>query len=260
MEGLAISHAVSSIIPAHFSLVRQNRQAKLDKVAKAVRERMTDEIQYWDFRAANLKQKEVSGKVNARLNSENAHRRAEDLEARMRRRLAEIEAEKDISAMPPVIVGGALVIPKGLLYRLTRQEAPADFAHSGRRAIEYAAMKAVMEIETGFGYLPRDVSAKKRGYDIESEIPPEKQDGGTLRFIEVKGRVKGAATVTVSKNEILTALNKPEAYILAIVEVDGASTRTVYLKKPFQNAPDFASTSVNYDIAELADGAEKVYP
>ena len=44
---------------------------------------------------------------------------------------------------------------------------------------------------------------------------------GKLRFIEVKGRVAGADTVTLTKNEILTALNKPDEFILAIVEVDG---------------------------------------
>jgi uncharacterized OB-fold protein len=93
---------------------------------------------------------------------------------------------------------------------------------------------------------------------VESLIPRELRgtDSSPLRFIEVKGRAKGADTVTVSKNEILTAFNKPEEYILAIVEVDGADTHTVYLKRPFRERPDFAATSVNYDIAELTDGAE----
>lgn len=76
-------------------------------------------------------------------------------------------------------------------------------------------------------------------------------DGHTLRFVEVRGRAAGADTVTLSKNEILTALNKPNEYILAIVEVNGAATRTIYLKKPFCEWPDFAATSVNYDIDEL---------
>ncbi|MEG3070482.1 MAG: DUF3883 domain-containing protein [Candidatus Syntrophopropionicum ammoniitolerans] len=41
-------------------------------------------------------------------------------------------------------------------------------------------------------------------------FPGQAQPGGaTLRFIEVKGRAKGATTVTVTKNEILTAFNKP---------------------------------------------------
>jgi hypothetical protein len=119
-------------------------------------------------------------------------------------------------------------------------------------------MKAVMDIETSLGYIPTDVSAAKVGYDVESRIPDSKRsvDGATLRFIEVKGRAAGATTVTVSKNEILTAFNKPDEYILAIVEVDGTITKTVYLKKPFRERPDFAATSVNYNIEELTRTAE----
>ena len=45
---------------------------------------------------------------------------------------------------------------------------------------------------------------------------------GRLRFIEVKGRITGAETVTVTKNEILAGLNKPEDYWLAVVEVSFA--------------------------------------
>ena len=162
--------------------------------------------------------------------------------------------------MPPVITGGSLVIPKGLLHILTRQPLPDQFSQSDRQAIEHAGMKAVMDIERKLGYNPIDVSARKCGYDVESEIPKEMQTGeGCLRFIEVKGRAKGATTVTVSKNEILTGLNKPDEYILAIVEVDGENTRTVYLKRPFKNAPDFASNSVNYDIVNLVRDAEIVY-
>ncbi|HHU76257.1 MAG TPA: DUF3883 domain-containing protein, partial [Firmicutes bacterium] len=100
----------------------------------------------------------------------------------------------------------------------------------------------------------------KIGYDVESLIPPDKRDaiGAPLRFIEVKGRKKGAATVTVSKNEILTAFNKPEEYLLAIVEIDGTNTRTTYLKKPFHKRPDFAATSINYNIVDLVNGSEIV--
>lgn len=96
---------------------------------------------------------------------------------------------------------------------------------------------------------------------MESKIPAKLRDadGTTLRFIEVKGRAKGATSVTITKNEILTALNEPEQFILAIVEVDGDSTHTVYLKKPFHKQPDFAATSVNYDIADLVSGAEILF-
>jgi hypothetical protein len=146
-----------------------------------------------------------------------------------------------------------------LLNSLTGRVDPYAADAMARRAIELAAMKAVMDIETSLGYVPTDVSAAKVGYDIESLIPASVRGVGQepLRFIEVKCRAKGAATVTVSKNEILTAFNKPDEYILAIVEVDGGgSTATVYLRKPFRERHDFAATSVNYNIAELVDGSE----
>lgn len=257
VEELAKHYAISEIIPIHFAEVKEHKTKLLDKIAKAVKDRMTAEIQYWDFRAIDLRQKEAAGKSNQRLTSANAARRAEELEARMQKRLAEIDTERMISAMPPVIVGGSLVIPKGLLHILTRRPIESPFGQGDRQAVEYAAMKAVMDIERSLGYSPKDVSADKCGYDIESEIPAELRtgDSGCLRFIEVKGRAKGATTVTVSKNEILTALNRPEEYILAIVEVDGQNTNTVYLKKPFRNAPDFTATSVNYDISDLIQSA-----
>ncbi|HBL50379.1 MAG TPA: RNA helicase [Firmicutes bacterium] len=257
VEDRARGYAIAEIIPSHYAQVKDHKHKMLDKIAKAVKERMTAEIQYWDFRAADLKQKEFTGKVNAKLNSQLAARRAEEMEARMQRRLAEIETEKMISPAPPIVVGGALVIPRGLLHQLTGTPSVSTFGQGDRKTVEYAAMKAVMDIEKELGFIPCDVSAAKCGYDIESQIPKELcRNTTSLRFIEVKGRTKGATSVTVSKNEILTGLNKPDEYILAIVEVDGQQTRTVYLKKPFRNAPDFTATSVNFDITDLVKNAE----
>ncbi|MDX9872402.1 MAG: helicase-related protein [Clostridia bacterium] len=260
VEDIARGYAISQIIPAHVFEVKTRKIKIIEKTAKAVKDRLTAEIQYWDFRAADLKQKESAGKINAKLNSRLAARRAEELEARMQKRLAELETEKMISAMPPIIVGGALVIPRGLLHQLTDLTDTHNDEQSNRQAIEYAAMKAVMDIETSLGFIPRDVSGEKCGYDVESLIPQElRVDNVPLRFIEVKGRSKGANSVTVTKNEILTAFNKPDEYILAIVEVDGTNTKTVYLKNPFRERPDFASTSVNYDIMELINMSEVAY-
>ena len=74
-----------------------------------------------------------------------------------------------------------------------------------------------MEVERSLGFEPVDREFEKLGYDIESRVPGT----GKLRFIEVKGRVSGAATITVTKNEILYSLNKPDDFILAIVEFLG---------------------------------------
>ncbi|MGI8430507.1 MAG: DUF3883 domain-containing protein [Solirubrobacteraceae bacterium] len=120
------------------------------------------------------------------------------------------------------------------------------------------AMGAVMAAEQRLGFDPHDVSALKCGYDVESRIPAE----GRLRFVEVKGRANGATTVTVTKNEILTALNQPEAFYLAIVEVDGDSVgEPHYVRRPFHKEPDFGATSVTYSLRELMrsgrDSAER---
>ena len=261
VEERAQVYAISEIIPKHFAQVKERRTKMLNKIAKAVKDRMTSEIRYWDFRASDLREKEAAGKGNHRLTSANAARRAEELEARMHNRLAEIENERNISAMPPIVVGGLLVIPKGLLCILTRQPMP-EFGSGDRKAVELAAMNAVMNIERKFGYIPADVSSKNCGYDIESEIPKEMQDGsGCLRFIEVKGRQAGAESVTITKNEMLHALNSPNEYILAIVEVDGSSTKTVYLKEPFHDAakPGFAEVSRSFNIENLIRSAEVLY-
>ncbi len=99
------------------------------------------------------------------------------------------------------------------------------------------------------GFDPRDVSADKCSYDVESRDP---NGNARLRFVEVKGRAQGADTITITKNEILTALNKPKQFILAVVEVDGEdAAKITYVREPFGREPDFGVTSVNYKLAEL---------
>jgi hypothetical protein len=126
------------------------------------------------------------------------------------------------------------------------QEVPSAFAAETERS-EQLAMATVMEAERKLGFDPRDVSAEKRGYDIEASVPGT----GCVRFIELKGRARGATTVTITKNEILTALNKPDEFILAIGLVDGDRVELRYIRRPFQNEPDFLVTSSNFALDEL---------
>ena len=113
-------------------------------------------------------------------------------------------------------------------------------------------MRMVMDVEKSLGNDPTDVSGKKCGYDIESKVHAE----GRLRFIEVKGRVSGALTVTVTRNEILTALNKPDDFILAIGQVENGQEKLIYVRQPFQLEPEFAVESINYKLAELLNRGE----
>ena len=249
LEEQARSYAITQLVPRHLAEIRQRREEQIDKTTAAVNDRLTKEISYWDNRAAILKAQETAGRPNARLNSQIARQRAEELLGRLERRLSELEQERKLSPLPPVVVGGVLVVPQGLLDRLAGQHEPPDkeqFAQETAR-VERIAMEAVMQAERQLGYLPRDVSAEKCGYDIESAIPGT----GKLRFIEVKGRVKDSATVMVTKNEVLTALNKPDDFILAVVMVEGEATTTHYITKPFHREPDFDATSVMYDLVRL---------
>lgn len=118
VEDQAKIFAISNIIPKHFQEIKQKKLEQLDKIERAVKSRLTVQINYWDSRAAELKQKENAGKINAKLNSDNALRRAEELTVRLQQRLAEIAKEKMISSAPPVISGGAVIIPLGLLKSL----------------------------------------------------------------------------------------------------------------------------------------------
>ena len=64
--------------------------------------------------------------------------------------------------------------------------------------------------------------------------------------------MSGAETITVTKNEILYSLNKPEDFILAIVEfLDGDNHKVHYVREPFKREPDFGVTSVNYTLSDL---------
>jgi superfamily II DNA or RNA helicase len=271
IETRATTYAIVHLVPQHLQEVRQQREALNLKTAAAVKDRLTKEINYWDRQAEKLRQQEAAGRPNARLNSAKARQRADELESRLQRRLTELELERQLSPLPPLIVGGALVVPLGLLQRLQgkRQAAPATFARETER-VEQLAMDAVMEAERSLGYEPQDVSRQNYGYDIESRV----LNSGQLRFIEVKGRIEGAETVTVTKNEILTALNKPEHFILALVQVpqsvefaEGDAWRVRersgdyrveatgcairYVRDPFQTEPDFGVTSVNYGWKDL---------
>lgn len=61
----------------------------------------------------------------------------------------------------------------------------------------------------------------------------------------------------MTRNEILTAINSPEQYILAIVEVENGQPRPPrYVRKPFSPEPDFGVTSVNYNLLELLARSE----
>ena len=219
-----------------------------------MKDRLTKEINYWDHRAEQLKLKEQAGKTGARLNSGEARKRADLLQARLQKRLEELKLEAQIAPLPPVVLVGLLVVPKGLVDEINGAEPAVTRKTADTQKAAARARKIIMEVERGLGFDPTDREFEKLGYDIESRVPLT----GKLRFIEVKGRDAEASTITVTRNEILYSLNKPDDFILGIVEfLDGGRHKVHYVRKPFQREPDFGVTSVNYDFAELLARSEE---
>lgn len=251
LDADAVGHAIAELVPQHLAEVRDRTVRRVEKTMAAVRDRLAKEITYWDSRALDLKLQEEAGK-QPRMNSERARQRADELQARLRVRETDLERERDVSALPPVVVGGAVIIPEGLIWR-ARGEAAPDVQEKERN--ERAAVEAVIAAERALGREPLEMPRNNPGFDIRSKDP-----SGDILFIEVKARIPDATTVCVTKTEILTALNKPETFVLALVTVDnGQASGPVYVRRPFAGSEDafFDTASVNYKLpALMAKGTE----
>ena len=255
LEAAARREAITHVVPEHVAEVRDRRAAWIDKTRAAVKDRLTKEIAHWDHRADRLKHQEQAGKAGAgaRLNSGEARRRADDLQERLAQRMAELDREARVSALPPAVLGGAAIVPVGLIAAMAGRGAPPH-AVADTQASAARARAIVMDAERRLGFEPVDRETEKLGYDVESRVPGT----GKLRFIEVKGRAANAESITVTKNEVLTALNKPEDFILAIVVFpeDEGEPGVRYVRDPFEREPDFGAVSVNYKLADLLARSE----
>src|SRR2546428_14121206 len=84
----AIEYASSHILSSNFDEVRKLREESVERTRRAVKDRLTKEINYWDRRANDLKQKQLQGKKTS-SSSANARRRPHDPPARRNKPLAE---------------------------------------------------------------------------------------------------------------------------------------------------------------------------
>jgi len=112
----------------------------------------------WSGKWIKLTEDKEAGK-DVRLNLENARRTVSDLEGRLENRKKELQAMRHVISATPVALGGALVIPIGLLNKL-RGDSPADanaalFASdpAARSRIEKLGMDAVRRAEEARGGL-----------------------------------------------------------------------------------------------------------
>jgi hypothetical protein len=127
-----------------------------------------------------------------------------------------------------------------------------------RSRIERLAMQAVRRAEESRGCKVVDVSADKCGWDLTSHPPALDHQQPEPRHIEVKGRVKGSSTITVSRNEILYAFNQGDKFVLAVVLVgeDDSIEGPHFIRRAFDREPGWGVSSINYNLSDLLQKAE----
>lgn len=262
-EARALSLAATTLVPEHYGEVAQRRIAHVEKTLNAVHERLSKEIAFWQDRWLKLKEDGEAGK-DVRLNLQNIERTLSDLQSRLENRKKELQAMRHVVNGTPVVLGAALIVPAGLMAKL-RGDAPVDpvaatFAAdpAARSRIEQLAMRAVQSAEEARGCRVVDVSADKCGWDLSSYPPAIDGRQSDPRHIEVKGRVKGASTVTITRNEMLYAFNQGDKFVLAIALVgeDDAIDGPHYVRNPFDREPGWGVASVNYNLGDLLAKAE----
>ncbi len=233
VEQYGVDYAVEHSVPDHLAEVRTRVTSRVATARAAVRDRLTREINHWDARTSVLERQLAAGK-QPKMNPDRARRTAEDLSARLRARMADLDREEALQPQEPRIVGGALIVPAGLLDQLNPATTPPMHARD-TTIVERRAVDAVLAAERALGRTPMEMAHNNPGYDIQTEAPD-----GTLSFIEVKGRIAGAPEFSLTNNEVLFALQNRENYTLAIVEVAPEGGEKVrYLREPF---PESANT------------------
>ena len=248
VEQLATSWAVTNAQPQHLQQVRDQLLPLIEKTKAAVRQRLVQQINYLDAEAARLRDAQSAGKAGrSRKNRQSPERleaRARELEARLERRTAQLDAEAQLAARPPSVVGAALVIPAGLI--------PGPIATFARETagVERRAVDAALAAERALGREPTEMPHNNTGYDIHSTTPE-----GDSVFIEVKGRIAGADDFTVTLNEVLLGKNVPAAHRLIMVEVSPEGPQhdqLRYIAEHFRsiNLGDLAATDVRLNWAK----------
>ena len=158
--------------------------------------------------------------------------------------------------LPPRVIGSMLVVPVGLLVKLSGDSNFSTDVES-RKRIEEIGMQEVIAREKAAGNEVSDVSKENCGWDITSRPPARNDKIGENRHIEVKARAQGQKTITVTKNEVLTALNQKDKFILAVVIIDGEKCEGVYyIRNPFERELSDIETSTNLKISDLLKVAE----
>jgi SNF2 family DNA or RNA helicase len=210
----AVSWVIAEQLPAFATEVTSARTAEFERIRERVSTRLTREANRLYTEALKTDADSAAGK-KVRYSSETLRRRAEDLEQRRETRLSLIDRQLAMAPVSPRITAIALVVPPE---ELQQQGQPVPSAPA-REAVERRGVDAVLAAERALGRIPEEQSHNNPGFDVLTRT----SDGSGIR-IEVKARIEGSDTFTITRTEVLTALNSSPEHRLALVRVsfDGA--------------------------------------
>jgi len=187
--------------------IHAQRDHEIERTRTQVKDRLNAEAQLWYDRAAMSHDEELAGRT-PRTSSASAQRHAREMEERLERRIGELDAAAKLTAKSPRLCARALIVPEPLA-----SGGPAPFARDTAE-VDRRAVSAVMRAERAQGRSPQEMPHSNPGFDISST------DGaGNRVFIEVKGRIEGAPTFTVTANEVAFAHTQEGHHVLALVSV-----------------------------------------
>lgn len=214
--------------------------AETERTRAQVSQRLLAEINHWEAEYTRLDALERSGTFG-RVKAETARARAGQLEERLAHRLRELDQATRLVAVPPLLRGTALVVPSNSL-------TPEGAGTYGRdtELVERRAVEAVLAAERALGRVPEEMPRNNPGYDIRST-----GRDGFIRYVEVKGRIAGAETFTVTTNEVTFAQTQGMRHRLALVEVSSDepdNDRLRYVSDAFAHLdPSVTTRSYNED-------------
>lgn len=247
-EDRANSWIITTQLPEYLAEVQPRRAAELAKCRDLVVKRLEGERDRMLLDAAVAAEKEQAGE-KAKESAESLNRKAVELDARLRNRLALLDKQALMSTKPPRIVTAALVLPVAMVDGEIPASAPIRAKET--KEVERRGVDFVMSTERALGRTPVEQPFNNKGFDILSS-----DAGGDTYRIEVKARLEGATDFFVTHNEVMVGKNAAPRYRLALVRVDprGPDHDEVrYLDNPFASTDlgDFDSTGIRGDWAKM---------
>lgn len=206
---IAKTKSVEKLIKEDLPVVKARVSKQVEKIRRQVIERLDGEIAYWGAQVSAASHDKTAVKREVQ---QNPAKKAIELTQRKAERLSELLLEESLNIGIPRIVATALVIPESLL------QTPVAIAHTkdqeAIKRIERRAVDLVISQETKRGWEPEEQPRNNKGFDIISRAP----DGNSI-FIEVKGRIQGAADFIVTASELSFGQTHGTNHILALVSV-----------------------------------------